>query len=176
MRREPLVWQYLLAQWRRAFGLNVSRIDETLYVGGQFHARQWPALHALGIRAVLSLQAEREDEFVDPHPERTRRLLVPDFHAPSLDQLGEAVAFISDAHTAGLPVLVHCHAGVGRAPLAATAYLVSRGYRSADALSMVKQARPIVGLNPAQRARLLEWEAQLRRRSQLDGAASDPTL
>jgi len=63
-------WHYLRTQWRRGVGLNVSQIDDLLFVGGQFRARQWPALRALGIRAVLSLQAEREDTFHGSPPDR----------------------------------------------------------------------------------------------------------
>ncbi len=158
----PRLWLYLRTQWRRGFGLNVSRIDELLFVGGQFRARQWPALSALGIRAVLSLQAEREDVFHGPPPARALRLLVPDFHPPTVEQLREAVAFIEAAHDDQLPVLVHCHAGVGRAALTASAYLVSRGLGHAEAFGTIQRTRPIVRLNAAQRVRLIEWDRLLR--------------
>jgi protein-tyrosine phosphatase len=154
----PHAWRYLRTQWRRGFGLNVSRVDDLLFVGGQFRARQWPALHALGIRAVLSLQAERADAFHGPPPERALRLLVPDFHPPSVDQLHEAVAFIQAAHAAQLPVLVHCHAGVGRASLTASAFLIAGGMNQADAFAHIRRARPIIALNAIQQARLAEWE------------------
>jgi protein-tyrosine phosphatase len=157
-----LRWLYLATQWRRLVGPNVSRVDELLYVGGQFRPRQWPALYALGIRAVLSLQAERADRFAGPPPERAHRLLVPDFHAPTLEQLREAVDFIAAAHARRLPVLVHCHAGVGRAPLTAAAYLVACGSSADEALARIRRARPIIALNPAQRARLLEWQERVQ--------------
>lgn len=157
-----LVRHYLRTQWRRAFGLNVSQISDTLYVGGEFPASRWPALRALGIRAVLSLQAERADSFVGEPPERTLRLLVPDFHAPSIDQLREAVGFIASAQAAQLPVLVHCHAGVGRASLTACAYLVAQGQGHREAFHTVRQARPIVALNARQLSRLIEWEQLVR--------------
>ena len=153
----PYLWHYTVTQWRRVFGLNISRIDDLLFVGGEFRARQWPRLHALGIRVVLSLQAEREDIFQGAPPERALRLEVPDFHPPSVEQLREAVAFIQAAHADRLPVLVHCHAGVGRAALTASAYLVSRGLGHDDAFQLVRRARPIVYLNDLQRQRLEEW-------------------
>jgi len=149
---------YLRTQWRRGFGLNVSRIDDLLFVGGQFRARQWPALRALGIRAVLSLQAEREDVFHGPPPDRKLRLLVPDFHPPSIEQLQEAVGFIQAAHAAQLPVLVHCLAGVGRAALTASAFLIAGGMRRTEAFAHLRRARPIIALNAMQQARLAEWE------------------
>jgi predicted protein tyrosine phosphatase len=158
----PHAWHYLRTQWRRGFGLNVSRVDDLLFVGGQFRARQWPALHALGIRAVLSLQAEREDSFQGPPPERALRLLVPDFHPPSVDQLHEAVAFIQAAHADQLPVLVHCHAGVGRAALTASAFLIAGGMSHAEAFAHIRRARPIIALNAPQHDRLAEWAEKLR--------------
>jgi protein tyrosine phosphatase (PTP) superfamily phosphohydrolase (DUF442 family) len=155
-------WHYLRTQWRRGFGLNVSRIDDLLFVGGQFRARQWPELRALGIRAVLSLQAEREDVFQGPPPDRALRLLVPDFHPPSIEQLHQAVAFIQAAHADQLPVLVHCHAGVGRAALTASAFLVAGGMGHAEAFAFLRRARPIIALNAIQQVRLVEWEQKLR--------------
>jgi protein-tyrosine phosphatase len=156
---------YLRVQLRRLFGLNMSQVGPLLFVGGQFRPSQWPAIYGLGVRAVLSLQAEREDRFEGPTPERTLRLLVSDFHAPTIDQLSEGVAFITSAHAGGLAVLVHCHAGVGRAPLAAAAYLIARheiSYR--EALGHLRAARPIIAPNLRQLARLREYEQHIRRR------------
>jgi protein-tyrosine phosphatase len=156
------IWHYAATQWRRVFGLNVSKIDELLYVGGEFTAMQWPALYALGVRAVLSLQAEREDEFGEPPPARALRLPVEDFHPPTIDQLHHAIAFIREAHVERLPVLVHCHAGVGRASLTTSAFLMTQGLGHAEAFGRVRLARPIVMLNGPQRERLVEWEQVVR--------------
>jgi protein-tyrosine phosphatase len=150
--------RYLRTQWQRAFGVNISRIDDLTFVGGQFRPEQWPRIRLLGIRAVLSLQAEYEDTFVGTPPERTMRLEVPDFHPPTFAQLQEAVRFITDAHADSLPVFIHCHAGVGRAPLTTAAYLISRGATAKAALATILQARPIIELNNRQLALLLEWE------------------
>ncbi|MGB9633974.1 MAG: dual specificity protein phosphatase family protein [Chloroflexaceae bacterium] len=157
------MYVYLSTQLRRLFGLNASIIEPDLLVGGQFRPDQWPALHALGVRAVLSLQAEREDRFAGGAPERLLRLAVQDFTPPTIEQLADGIAFISAAHQAGLTVFVHCHAGVGRAPLMAAAYLMYRqelDHRTA--LARIRAARPIIGLNPSQIKRLRELEAILR--------------
>jgi protein-tyrosine phosphatase len=147
------------------FGLNLSQIGPLLFVGGQFLPSQWPDIYSLGVRAVLSLQAENEDRFDGPPPERTLRLLVTDFHAPTISQLGEGVAFITSAHSAGLTVFIHCHAGVGRAPLMAAAYLISRYEISYhEALRQLRAARPIVAPNLRQIARLREYEKHVHRR------------
>lgn len=156
------LWLYAITQWRRMFGLNVSQVDDLLFVGGEFTPTQWPDLSALGIRAVLSLQAEREDQFDGSPPDRTLRLLVEDFHPPTIVQLREAVAFIDGCRVAGLPVLIHCHAGVGRASLTASAYLMTRGLSQVEAFNSIQRARPIVMLNGIQLERLIEWERTLR--------------
>src|SRR5262249_59846734 len=119
-------------------------------------------VQALGLGAVLSLRAERGDVFDGPPPERALRLEVPDFHPPSVEQLREAVAFIQAAHSERLPVLVHCHAGVGRASLTASAYLVTRGLSRIEAFDRIGRARPIVALNNVQLERLVEGEWLLR--------------
>ena len=162
------LWLYAVTQWRRLFGLNVSKIDDLLFVGGEFTPARWNDLRTLGIRAVLSLQAEREDRFDGAPPERELRLPVEDFHPPSIDQLSEAVAFIGACRADGLPVLVHCHAGVGRASLTASAYLMSHGLSHVEAFSRIKRARPIVALNSFQLARLIEWEWRLRTQTSSD--------
>jgi protein-tyrosine phosphatase len=154
---------YLRAQWQRLFGLNISQIEPLLFVGGQFHPEQWPLLRDLGVRAVLSMQAEHEDHYVGDPPERTLRLQVPDFTAPTQAQLLEGVAFIAEAHGAHLPVFIHCHAGVGRAPIMAAAYLVAQHSLSHDdALARLRAARPIIGPNPLQMRSLREFEQHAR--------------
>jgi protein-tyrosine phosphatase len=112
---------------------------------------------------VLSLQAEREDRFVDPLPERALRLHVIDFTAPSQAQLDEGVRFIAAAHAEGLPVFVHCHGGIGRAPVMAAAHLMtSAGVTHREALAQLRAARPIIAPNLRQLAALRTFEARLR--------------
>ncbi len=161
--RDPArLWRYVTTQWRRAFGLNISKLDDMLYIGGEFSAAQWRQMHALGVRAVLSLQAEREDAFDGTPPTHVLRLQVPDFHPPTIEQLREAVAFIRAAHDADMPVLIHCHAGVGRASLTTAAFLMTHGLSADHAFAHIKRHRPIVAMNVRQRARLLEWEQVLK--------------
>jgi protein tyrosine phosphatase (PTP) superfamily phosphohydrolase (DUF442 family) len=170
-RNRPRLWHYAATQWRRVFGLNVSQLDDLLFVGGEFRPAQWPALYVLGIRAVLSLQAEREDQFAGPPPERALRLPVEDFTAPTIAQLQDAVAFIRAAHADRLPVFIHCHAGVGRASLTTSAFLMTKGLSHRDAFNHVRRVRPIVALTEAQRNRLIEWEQHLHTQRALDGTA-----
>lgn len=160
--------RYFSTQWKRLFGLNHSPVTAALFVGGQFAPEQWPALAALGVRAVLSLQAEREDRFAGGGPERALRLPVIDFTPPSLEQFDEGVGFITACVAAELPVFVHCHSGIGRAPLMAAAYLMtSEAVSHSVALARIKAARPIIGPNLPQLMRLREYEVRLRAREGL---------
>jgi hypothetical protein len=171
-RNPARLWHYAATQWRRVFGLNISQFDELLFVGGEFRPAQWPGLYLMGIRAVLSLQAEREDLFDGPPPERALRLPVEDFGAPTIAQLQAAVAFIRAAHADRLPVFIHCHAGVGRASLTTSAFLMTQGMSHHEAFNHVKRIRPIVALTEAQRSRLIEWEQHLYTQRTLDDAAA----
>lgn len=157
-----LPWSYLRAIWQRSFGTNLSQVEPLLFVGGAFSAGQWPLIARRGVRAVLNLQAEREDSFEGLPPERTLRLPVPDHEAPSLHQLDAAVGFIASAIAADLPVLVHCHAGVGRAPTTAAAYVMAcYGLDSSTAIAYLRRSRPMIAPNQAQCNRLREWEQRL---------------
>lgn len=165
-RRDGRLWRYAQTQWRRIFGPNISQVDDLLFVGGEFAPAQWARLHTLGIRAVLSLQAEREDAFAGAPAPRALRLPVEDFHPPTIEQLEAAVEFIAACRRERLPVLVHCHAGVGRASLTASAYLMAGGISHTKAFNRIRHARPIVALNRPQLERLVEWEIHLRQQRQ----------
>jgi atypical dual specificity phosphatase len=67
---------------------------------------------------------------------------VPDFHAPTMEQLEQCVAAISRAKEQHMPVAVHCHAGLGRTGTILAAYFVSEGMSAADAIAKVREMRP----------------------------------
>jgi atypical dual specificity phosphatase len=67
---------------------------------------------------------------------------IPDFTAPSYDQLGAFVRIVRRAKAAGKATAIHCLAGRGRTGTLAAAYLVSEGRGSADALAEIRRLRP----------------------------------
>lgn len=67
---------------------------------------------------------------------------IPDFQAPSLEQLERCVDSIQKAHAQNMGVGVHCHAGVGRTGTILTAYLISQGKNLRDALREIRSTRP----------------------------------
>jgi len=68
---------------------------------------------------------------------------VKDFHAPNLSQLEELVEWIDTKVSSGKPVLVHCHAGIGRTGTIIAAYLVKKGYDVSQAIREVRRKIPL---------------------------------
>ncbi|MCP4570783.1 MAG: protein phosphatase [bacterium] len=82
---------------------------------------------------------------------------VPDFHAPTMEQLSEFIAAVERQMTAGGRVGVHCHAGKGRTGTFLAAYLVSRGMAAADAIAKIRELRPGSVETAAQEAAIAEF-------------------
>jgi atypical dual specificity phosphatase len=69
-------------------------------------------------------------------------LPVPDFTAPTLDQLSQGVEAIRRALAADHRVAVHCGAGLGRTGTLLACYLVSTGLTPDAAIERVRANRP----------------------------------
>jgi protein-tyrosine phosphatase len=101
------------------------------------------ALAANGINAVVDLRAERIG--VDAAwAGDVKVCVVPlvDHGAPTQEELAAAAAALVTLLGAGREVLVHCHAGIERAPTVACAALVLLGWTLGDAFVAVTAARP----------------------------------
>jgi len=129
-----------------------SRIAPSLYVGGQHYRRGLARMAHLGISASLSLREEADDRDRGVALEKHLWLPTPDDAALTLERLHEASAFIGRALAEGRGVYVHCASGVGRAPTAAAAYLVSKGLTPGQAWASIERVRPFIRPTAAQRA------------------------
>ncbi len=73
-----------------------------------------------------------------------------DWEAPSLDHLYQGVEFIQNAVDDGGKVYIHCMGGLGQSPAMAAAYFISKGMTLEEALDLLVQGRPMVGLSDVQ--------------------------
>lgn len=66
---------------------------------------------------------------------------VPDFHAPTQEQIDKVISYIDLHIEDGIPVGVSCNAGIGRSGVILACYLVHKGLTPKDALELVRSKR-----------------------------------
>jgi atypical dual specificity phosphatase len=105
-------------------------------------------LHEQGVRAILTLTEAPLSGFRTISEELFRELdivayhaPIPDQYAPSLPQAREILAFIEQMERQQRPVLVHCHAGVGRTGTILHLYFMGRGLSLAESRKQVQRTR-----------------------------------
>lgn len=130
-----------------------AEVRERLWIGRRLTTSEAQAGKWL---AVLDLAGE----FGEVAALRTlpgyRSLPILDATAPTPEQLTDAVAWLRTALATG-PVYVHCALGHGRTGTVVAAYLVSEGATVAEALALLRAARPGVRLNRTQLRALRAW-------------------
>ena len=68
---------------------------------------------------------------------------VPDFQAPSVEQIDRIVNFVEQQiETWERPTVITCAAGIGRTGTILAAYLVNTGYEPQEAIDFIRQLRP----------------------------------
>lgn len=133
-----------------------------LWVGSAPSAMQVAALVSAGVDAVVDLRAE-DDSVRREWPDYVEVRVVPlrDHGTPSLDELRAAATTVSDLMGDGRTVLVHCHAGVERAPTVACAALLVQGWTLEDAYRRVTECRSVAAPTDGQLGSLRSLSALL---------------
>ena len=76
---------------------------------------------------------------------------VPDFSAPTLEQIDRMVRWIEEQiENWERPVVVTCHAGIGRTGTVLACYLIYMGYEPQTAIDLIRELRPRSIQNPEQ--------------------------
>jgi atypical dual specificity phosphatase len=153
--------------WGLLFALNWwDVIDEHFFLGGALMFDDLERLQGQGVRAVVNLCAERQDNQRRLREACMEYLWLPVVDAPTLEQIQQGVVWIEQQLQAGRIVYVHCAAGVGRsATLLACWYMYARGMRVPQVLRFIKTRRPQMALTRWQIRRLQEFETLLRQRT-----------
>jgi atypical dual specificity phosphatase len=100
-------------------------------------------LSKLGVQALLNLSEEPLPlDLLSKYQLRGEHLAVADFTAPTLAQVERALVIIDGFLAQGLPVAVHCGAGLGRTGTILACYLVSQGSTAKTAIEQVRTKRP----------------------------------
>ncbi len=140
-----------------------SQVTPHLWVGGApTYGRDFEALVAFGITAVVDLRAERiaDAGFFESHGITHRQYSVPDVTVPGPEVLTDAVAWIDAQLADGRTVLIHCAKGRGRSATVLAAYLMrERGMTFDEASDLLRSKRTLIKLEERHRRVLESWMA-----------------
>ncbi|XP_040912726.1 dual specificity protein phosphatase 19-like [Toxotes jaculatrix] len=131
-----------------SWDLQVGIIKPYLLLGSQDAAHDFGTLRKHKVSHILNVAFGVENVFPDLFIYKT--VSIQDHpNADLLLHIQDCCDFIQKAHSEKGVVLVHCNAGVSRAPAVVIGYLMSCDGQSFDsALSIVKSARPASSPNP----------------------------
>ncbi len=121
-----------------------------------------------GIGAIVSLSES-------PLPKKSvsgfEYLHIPmrDMAAPSAEQIREFLEFAKRMEKGKKPVLVHCHAGIGRTGAMLACYLVGNGYKAEEALDIVRRSRGYGLFTQEQYSAVYQFESMLMLRREREG-------
>ncbi len=155
---------------------DVNQIVPGLLIGsapGQTHIRR---LVAAGVTGVVDLCAEAE-QWRGLWPESVQVAQIPlEEHAvPTVEQIDLAGQTVAARIGQGHVVLVHCRAGLERAPTVACAALLRMGWSLEDAYRRVRVSRPRAAITQGQQAALANLAAQLAMDARREGRVAGPT-
>jgi atypical dual specificity phosphatase len=129
--------------------------------GGGNVDRDLTELRGYGIGALLSLtETPLPPGALERHGLLGLHLPVDDFHAPTTNQMLEALAFLDRARAASIPVAVHCLAGQGRTGTVLAAYLVRGGLSAERAIAEIRGICPGAIEATPQTEALATWAAE----------------
>jgi predicted protein tyrosine phosphatase len=137
----------ILSPERAAF----DRITDSIFLGSRISSLgDYRRLREAGVRACVDMKQEGADPWTF---EAFLWLPTADQDAPSAAHLQMGIGFLRQCELAGMPVFVHCMAGVGRSSTLVLAHLLAGSFREPGtraALSFLASRRPVINPNPVQ--------------------------
>lgn len=135
-------------------------VEPQFALGSRPYDHQRRAIVQLGIRVVVALHesAPGDRQAWQVLGVRLISIPTPDWVEIPTANFDGAVAAIDDSLNAGRPVLLHCLAGLNRAPTVAAAALCRRhGMDVPSALAAIRRVRPAAKPTPEQETSLWRW-------------------
>ena len=139
---------------------DIAWIEPGFGIGCRPFAAQRAAIRGLGVDTVITLHAPNDAEAAGWTASGVELLAFPtrDVVGIPVDRFDAVVDAVLAQREAGRTVLLHCLAGINRAPTVAAAVLCRRdGLSVAEALARVRAARPSASPTPEQLASLRAW-------------------
>ena len=124
--------------------MNISQITEQLFVGAHPNAEDAEAIHAIGIKGIISMvRFRRPPRVLEQPPFRLLWLQTTDtFFTPiPLRKLRQGVEFALPVIRSGGKVLVYCVQGRHRSVAMAAAILIGMGYDAEAAMDLLERQR-----------------------------------
>jgi len=140
--------------------LDLVWIEPGFALGSRPYAYQRKAVSQLGIRVIVALHEtnERESKAWQAHGVHLIPIPTPDWVEIPIVRFDRAVEVVSGCLGSSTPVLLHCLAGINRAPTVAAAVLCHLRKMNVDvALGAVKRVRVAAKPTPDQELSLRSW-------------------
>ena len=114
-----------------------------LAIAPQPWRHEWPAIHEAGVRCVIDLRSQTQDDIqtIQSLDMTFRHAPIADGEAPDRETLLEMTDWVLDQQASRGPVLVHCREGRGRSAMVACAVLIRMGVPLPEAYRAVRHAR-----------------------------------
>lgn len=156
-----LVGQYLSRRYYRRECAAWNEVTPRVWIGAHLNGNEAAEARRKGVAAVLDLTAECSEES-SLRQLHYLNLPVLDLTPPSLDQLRQAVEFITRHESNGV-VFVHCKIGYSRSAAAIGSYLLASGLAATvdEAAAQLRRARPTIVIRPEALAALHSFHAGL---------------
>jgi protein-tyrosine phosphatase len=141
-----------------------SQITPLIFVGPQLNQAGAVKVQEEGIVASVNMRIEHDDAaFGEDLPHYCYVPLIDD-DAPSMTQIQQGVAFITEQVAQNHPVYIHCKGGIGRAPTMAACYFISTGMTLKESIALIEKTRPYINVMPIQLMQLKRYERLLANR------------
>lgn len=143
--------------------MEISKINNQIYLGSIYDALNEKLLRQIGISHIVSIRDNEEEDiplYKGIHIFRIHCLDSP--YANISSCFDKAYVFMDNAITNGGKLFIHCTAGISRSPTVLASYLMRKyKMRAMQALSTIRESRPIIDPNSGFRHQLLRYEKLL---------------